>query len=214
MAAVNQLSDGKAPGFLRPFLAGGVSIALKKGGSGVRPLCCGDPLRRLVSKCYCLGASEEIAHFFHNKNFGVGCPGGVEVVSHSLREVLRKHAQSELALLKIDFSNVFNRVDRKAFMRATSTSSPGCPTGLTGVTARSRCFYDHSEIIESTSEQGDPLAPFYFCLALRPLVEEIAALGPEYQKWYMDDGGIVASADVLIGVWEILHEKDHLLDCF
>ena len=59
-AAVNQLSNGDAPSFLRPFLAGGVSIALKKGASSVRPLCCGDPLRRLVAKCFCLGAKEEI----------------------------------------------------------------------------------------------------------------------------------------------------------
>jgi hypothetical protein len=43
VAAVNLLSNGDAPAFLRPFLAGGVSIALRKGATGVRPLCCGDP---------------------------------------------------------------------------------------------------------------------------------------------------------------------------
>ena len=32
---------------------------------------------------------------------------------HSLRDVLRGHAQSELALLKIDFSNAFNQVNRQ-----------------------------------------------------------------------------------------------------
>jgi len=63
LAAVNQLSNGSAPGFLRPFLAGGVSIALRKGVGGVRPLCCGDPLRRLVSKCFCLGGKDEIAAY-------------------------------------------------------------------------------------------------------------------------------------------------------
>ena len=45
---VNQLASGRAPLFLQPFLAGGVSIALQKPNRGVRPLCCGDPLRRLV----------------------------------------------------------------------------------------------------------------------------------------------------------------------
>ena len=33
------------------------------------------------------------------KNFGVGCPGGVEAVAHSLV----KYRNSELALVKIDF---------------------------------------------------------------------------------------------------------------
>ena len=38
---VNQFASGRAPQFLQPFLAGGVSIALAKPNSGVRPLCCG-----------------------------------------------------------------------------------------------------------------------------------------------------------------------------
>ena len=42
------------------------------------------------------------------------------------------------------------------------------------------------------------MGPLYFCFALAPLVEEIAALGPVYQKWYMDDGGIVASVSTLL----------------
>ena len=125
LAAVNQLASGEAPPFLKPFLAGGVSIALRKGVSGVRPLCCGDPLRRLVAKCFCLGGKEEIAEFFDRKNYGVGCKGGVEVVAHSLRDTLQKHAKSDLGLLKIDFSNAFNRVSRNAFMRATCEEFPG-----------------------------------------------------------------------------------------
>src|SRR6185312_10382154 len=100
--AVNVLASGEAPLFLQPFLAGGVSIALAKPTKGVRPLCCGDPLRRLVAKCFCMGGKGEISQKFEGKNFGVGCPGGVEAVSHSLRDVLheQKH-DSDLALLKI-----------------------------------------------------------------------------------------------------------------
>ena len=80
--------------FLQPFLAGGVSIALAKPNKGVRPLCCGDPLRRLVAKCFCSGGKGEISRVFEGKNFGVGCPGGVEAVAHSLRDVLQKHRKS------------------------------------------------------------------------------------------------------------------------
>jgi hypothetical protein len=46
---VNVLASGSAPSFLQPFLAGGVSLALLKPSGGVRPLCCGDPVRRLVA---------------------------------------------------------------------------------------------------------------------------------------------------------------------
>ena len=84
--AVNKLAKGLAPSFLQPFLAGGVAIALQKPNKGVRPLCCGDPLRRLVGKCFCIGGKGEISGVFKRKNFGVGCPGGVEVVCGMLFE--------------------------------------------------------------------------------------------------------------------------------
>jgi hypothetical protein len=170
VAAVNQLSSGAAPDFLRPFLAGGVSIALRKGATGVRPLCCGDPLRRLVSKCFCTGGKDEIAAYFHGKNFGVGCPGGVEVVAHSLRDVMRRHAQSELALLKIDFSNAFNRVDRQVFMRATVKEFPALANWTNWCySQKSLLLYDHREVIESSSgvQQGEPPWPTVLLLCSR-----------------------------------------------
>ena len=123
--AVNVLASGEAPFFLQPFLAGGVSIALAKPNRGVRPLCCGDPLRRLVAKCFCMGGKGEISRAFKGKNFGVGCPGGVEAVAHSLRDILQKHRKSDLALLKIDFKNAFNLLSRDAFVRAASKVFPG-----------------------------------------------------------------------------------------
>ena len=126
--AVNLFASGDAPMFLQPFLAGGVSIALQKSATAVRPLCCGDPLRRLVAKCFCLGGKDEISKVFKGKNYGVGCRGGVEVVAHSLRDVIVQHKSSDLALLKIDFKNAFNLMDRNAFVRASSQMFPGLHT--------------------------------------------------------------------------------------
>ena len=50
-------------------------------------------------------------------------------------------------------------------------------------------------------QQGDPLGPLYFCCGLQSIVERIAALD---NKWYMDDGGIIGSPELLLKVWEIL----------
>jgi hypothetical protein len=71
-------------------------------------------------------------------------------------------------------------------------------------------------VLWSTSgvQQGDPLGPLYFCFGLSPLVEEIAQLGPVYQKWYMDDGGIVGSADLLCKVWSILVQRGPALGLY
>src|SRR5690348_4490092 len=117
-------ASGDAPEFLQPFMAGGVSIALAKPNRGVRPLCSGDSLRRLVAKCFCLGGKSEISTYFDGKNYGVGCSQGVEKVAHSLRDALARHKDSELALLKIDFSNAFNRMERDTFVLASSEKFP------------------------------------------------------------------------------------------
>jgi hypothetical protein len=34
-----------------------------------------------------------------------------------------------------------------------------------------------------------------------PLVNDIQALNPVYNKWYMDDGGIIGDVDLLKKVW-------------
>ena len=115
---VNYLAGGLAPAFLQPFIAGGVSIALEKNATSVRPLCCGDPFRRLVAKCFCVAGKDEISKAFKGRNFGVGCPGGVEVVAHSLRDTLLRHKDSKLGLLKIDFRNAFNEINRDHFVKA------------------------------------------------------------------------------------------------
>jgi hypothetical protein len=81
-------------------MAGGVSIALEKSQTAVRPLACGDPIRRLVAKCFCLGGKEAISKAFDGKNYGVGCKGGVEVVAHSLRDTLAKHKGSKMVCSK------------------------------------------------------------------------------------------------------------------
>ena len=205
--AVNLFASGEAPMFLQPFLAGGVSIALQKSATAVRPLCCGDPLRRLVAKCFCLGGKDQIAAAFKGKNFGVGCRGGVEVVAHSLRDVLSKHKDSDMALLKIDFKNAFNLMDRNAFVQASSKMFGGLERWTRWCYTQSPLLiYDHAKVFESMCgvQQGDPLGPLYFCCGLQSIVDRIAELQPIYNKWYMDDGGIVGSPELLLKVWDIL----------
>jgi hypothetical protein len=60
---------------------------------------------------------------------------------------------------------------------------------------------------ESGVQQGDPLGPLYFCCGLNPLVNDIQALDPTYNKWYMDDGGIIGDVEFLKKVWKLLKER-------
>ena len=144
------------------------------------------------------------------RNYGVGCPGGVEIVSHSLRDVLQKHAASKLALLKIDFSNAFNSIDREVFMRATCDALPALSRWTNWCySSPPLLLYEHTRTISSSCgvQQGDPLGPLYFCFGIASLVTEIESLHPLYNKWYMDDGGIVADVETLSKVWSLLETR-------
>ena len=209
-SAVNEFAAGLAPKFLRKFVAGGVSIALEKSKTAVRPLACGDPIRRLVAKCFCVAGKEEISHSFAGRNYGVGCPGGVEVVAHSLRDCLNKHKGSKLGLLKIDFRNAFNMVKRSHFVKAACEMFPAMSSWTEWCYGEaSMLLYDHEHIIESCAgvQQGDPLGPLYFCCGIMALVNDIQALNPIYNKWYMDDGGIIGDVELLKKVWDLLQTR-------
>jgi hypothetical protein len=70
-------------------------------------------------------------------------------------------------------------------------------------------LYDHRHVIESSCgvQQGDPLGPLYFCCGIMCLVNEIDKLGPLYNKWYMDDGGIIGTAEQLQHAWDLIKSR-------
>ena len=112
-----------------------------------------------------------------------------------------------MALLKIDFRNTFNMLDRNSFVSAVSDRFPAMESWTRWCYTRSPLLiYDHSRCFESCCgvQQGDPLGPLYFCSGMKPIFDRIKSLNPVYQKWYMDDGGIIGPIDMLVKVWEIL----------
>jgi hypothetical protein len=213
----NRLSNGTAPAFLKPFIAGATSIALMKNATKIRPLASGAPERRLVGKCFCLGGKDEISEVFKGMNYGVGCPGGVEVVAHSLRDTLERLSVpgSTKGLLKIDFKNAFNLVERNAIIDSTSRLFPGLSRWTAWCYEQpTLLLYGHEWQIASDggAQQGDPLAPLYFSCPLQEIITDINALvvsggSADYNKWYMDDGGIIGEPELLQQVWDILVTK-------
>jgi len=115
-----------------------------------------------------------------------------------------------MALLKIDFRNAFNLIDRDVFVKAACEMFPGLSQWTQWCYGNpSLLLFDHEHVFYSLCgvQQGDPLGPLYFCCGLAALVTKIQQLGPVYNKWYMDDGGIIASVDVLQKVWELLSNE-------
>src|SRR3954466_5248762 len=88
-----------------------------------------------------------------------GCPGGVEVIAHSLRDCLNEHKGSKLALLNIDFRNAFDEVKRSHCVKAASEMFPAMSSWTEWCDGdASMMVYDHEHIIESRAgvQQGIP----------------------------------------------------------
>ena len=49
--------------------------------------------------------------------------------------------------------------------------------------------------------------PLYFCCGINGLVNEIQKLNPVYNKWYMDDGGIIGDVELLQKAWKLIQER-------
>ena len=123
---VNLLAQGSAPADLAEHLAGAKLIALKKPKGGIRPIAIGEILRRLVGKCLCAAIKDDAAAYFEPRQVGVACKLGVDAAVHTCRSWSEHHrGNRRKALLKIDFSNAFNCVDRGTVLARTLATFPG-----------------------------------------------------------------------------------------
>ena len=128
-------------------------------------------------------------------------------VFESKCEKIEEEKVFNMGLLKIDFKNAFNLMDRNTFVEASARMFPGLERWTRWCyTQAPLLIYDHSSVFESCCgvQQGDPLGPLYFCCGLQSIIDKITTLNPTFQKWYMDDGGIVGFPELLMEVWKIL----------
>ena len=135
---------------------------------------------------------------------GVGVSGGAERVVHAVRNWAQRHAgQPHKVVLKVDFQNAFNSVDRAAVLQAVRQHLPtlGCWADWCYAQPSNLLFGD--EVVQSACgvQQGDPLGPLLFALALQPSLRA-AAGSLDLCVGYLDDvvlcGDSVAVAAALL----------------
>jgi len=113
---------------------------------------------------------------FTPSQLGVGVSGGCEAAVHATRRFLT-NMPDNFVVVKIDFSNAFNCIRRDSVLAAVSASIPEI--------YRCCCLaYNHTSILqygqrtiasEEGVQQGDPLGPLLFCLAVHSLLLSLAS---------------------------------------
>jgi hypothetical protein len=215
--AVNLIACGGVPPAARPFVFGARLIALAKKDGGLRPIACGEALRRVAAKLLCTRHNKQLSVELRAVGqVGVGVAGGAESLTHAARRLSDSWRESPAYLvLKVDFQNAFNLVERELVLEACRRRMPGVlPYAWCAYGTQSTLFFDDEEIPSSCGvQQGDPLGPALFSLALGEVWREIQyrlereALPPlEMAGWYLDDGCLGGLSMTLKGVIAALEE--------
>ena len=193
-ALVNLLSKGEAPMSVAPFLAGATLTALPKKDNGIRPVAVGEVFRRLTAKCLCSTFKEQASSYFFPLQIGVAQPLGTEVGLETARQWCARNSNNPSSIFaKIDFANAFNCVDRQAFLVQCRHHFPGLSKWAEWCYSQPSQLYFGSDIISSERgvQQGDPIGPLLFSLAIHPLLNNLnegrSDQGLQLAFSYLDD---------------------------
>eukprot|EP00854_Cymbomonas_tetramitiformis_P034506 gene34506-biopygen32208 len=189
MHACEQFAGDRVPAGVLPWIMGVRLVALMKPGGGVRPIACGESLRRLAGKVVCTQMRTRWATYFSPPpregaassaaQLGVGVPGGAEVCVHTVQALLG--VDPSCCDLALDCKNAFNTIKRSDNLQGGLRQLPGA-----------------SGWVESAegAQQGDPLGPFFTVVALQPVLQATLDEHPDvYIMAYLDDIHIIGPPD-------------------
>ena len=205
----NMVIAGGVPVPARPYFFGAKLIGLNKDDGGIRPIAVGCTLRRLVAKCVCAEVKEEMGSFLYPRQLGFGVPLGAESAVHAARSYVYGLDESNF-LVKLDFQNAFNSIRRDLMLANTLEKAPAIyPLAFSAYCQPSLLFFDKFTISSCEGvQQGDPLGPLLFCIALHDL---ICSLKSELVAFYLDDGSIGGSLDDVSADLHYLESNAHHL---
>jgi hypothetical protein len=173
----------------RQILTTSCLTPLKKVSGGIRPIAVGDLIYRTAMKSILkVGRQEgDLADI----QLGVGSKGGVEPVIHMVRLAAEEDQIEGVGLF--DFRNAFNNVDRVTMAKAVRKyNKPMYKTFKWAYDKPSIILVrggeeSHKLLSKQGVRQGDPLGPYGFSLAIRPVVEKLEETTDARMLFYLDD---------------------------
>ena len=189
---------GKASPEVAKYFACARLIPLKKKDNGVRPIAIGLTVRRLASKLLLSKIKDKIKL---DNQFGIGFQNGMDTVIHATRLASKLFAaEQDFAVFQMDIINAFNTISRNLFMEDLKADYGELFPFVNWVYGNNPVLFIHgtNETICSSNgvQQGDPLAPFLFSVALMKFLKtHITHL--KFNWNYLDDGLFGGSTELL-----------------
>lgn len=205
----NFLLEGNLPSSVTVSLFGANLFAIRKNNGGIRPIAVGYVWRRLSAKVACSHAREVSSSLLGPRQLGFGVSGGTEAAVRAARCYLENMDSSKL-FVKIDFRNAFNTVRRDAILDAVAKHLPELlPFAASTLSTPSDLqFANFTLQSEEGAQQGDPLGPLYFCLAI---IDLLKALKSELVLAYLDDITLGDDANTVLRDFLQLEASAHRL---
>ena len=209
---VNIFLAGKAPDVISEFVSSAPLIPLNKPDGSIRPIAVGEVHRRLVSKVAAAFAKKKYTTaYLEPLQVGVGTRCGAEALVHSINRNLRLYGErDDHVCLLIDFKNAFNSVNRDSIMSEIRLICPEIATWVEYSYQSAPRLYTNTEVLFSCKgvQQGDPLGPLLFALALHPIVTKIASeCTLDINGWYLDDGSLIGKTSEVLKALKILQSE-------
>ncbi|KAA8496275.1 Retrotransposable element [Porphyridium purpureum] len=181
-------------------------IPLRKPDGGVRPIAIGEIFRRVLGRLAVTSLAHDAVETLAPDQYGVGRMAGLEAMV--MRTRLAVLENPGWGVLKVDISNAFNTVRRPAFMRLVQAQFPHLWPLVRTCYASPAPLRAGKHVLKSESgvQQGDPLAPLLFSLALHRQTRDITHAPGQalVQCWYLDDGAIAGPVHSLVAFLEVL----------
>ena len=129
----------------------------------------------------------KFANFLAPHQLGVAVKSGAEILIHEADLLCRASIKTKnFVFLKIDWKKAFNTIDRQLFLDTVYKEFPeiyNYIASMYGVKGRLRFGRTFISSEEGT-QQGDPLGPVLFSIALTILINKVKSINLDMNRWY------------------------------